>query len=607
MIKLFFTTAIASILSLGCSPLKQIEAQEPIFFTQVDVFDGEKKIESTNVLITKGKIQAMGKDIKAPENAATVDGTGKTLMPGMIDSHTHCWTEADLVQAAIFGVTTELDMMGSPSVGIMLRGQQKDGEANDRADYFSAGSAVTVKDGHGTQFGLTVPTLDRVEDTDQFVNERVREGSDYIKLIHEDGSAYGFSRPTLSKEMFAAAVKAAHRNEKLAVAHVSTQSGAKMAFESGIDGLVHLFADEEMTPDLLSIAQAKSVFVAPTASIISNTVGENRSQALSNDKNLLPLLTDENLYAIAQTYPEMPNAKGTWAKFKNNISKLNKAGIPILAGTDSPNPGTTHGLSMHMELRLLVEAGLTNQQALAAATSVPAKHFSLTDRGRISRGLRADLILVEGDPTEDVKNVARIVGVWKGGHAIDRQSRIDSVAAKKEAKANPTAVIGNLMISDFDGSGKKISASFGAGWSQSTDSLMGGNSTAKMELVDGGANNSKSSMKVTGKTRAQQPAFAGAMFAPGGAMMQPGDISAHQGISFWAKGSGEEFQIMFFFQKRGMFPSTKTFKAEKEWKKYEFNIADFDKCDGTDVLGIWFGNSTPGEFEFQIDQVELIK
>jgi imidazolonepropionase-like amidohydrolase len=89
--------------------------------------------------------------------------------------------------------------------------------------------------------------------------------------------------------------------------------------------------------------------------------------------------------------------------------------VPVLAGTDSPAPGATYGASLHGEMELLVRAGLTPTQALMAATSAPARAFGLDDRGRIAPGLRADLLLVEGDPTADNLHTRRIVKIWKRG------------------------------------------------------------------------------------------------------------------------------------------------------------------------------------------------
>jgi hypothetical protein len=107
---------------------------------------------------------------------------------------------------------------------------------------------------------------------------------------------------------------------------------------------------------------------------------------------------------------------------RENVAALHAAGVPILAGTDAPNPGLVHGASLHRELEHLVEAGLSPQDALAAATSVPARVLGLTDRGVIDVGARADLILVSGDPTSDIAASASIVDVWLGGRRVDEDA-----------------------------------------------------------------------------------------------------------------------------------------------------------------------------------------
>ena len=103
------------------------------------------------------------------------------------------------------------------------------------------------------------------------------------------------------------------------------------------------------------------------------------------------------------------------------VRVLRAAGVVILAGTDAPNPGTAQGASLHGELELLVEAGLTPAEALRAATSAPAGVFGLKDRGRLAPGLRADLVLVDGDPSQDIRATRAIVGIWKAGLAVERR------------------------------------------------------------------------------------------------------------------------------------------------------------------------------------------
>ena len=117
---------------------------------------------------------------------------------------------------------------------------------------------------------------------------------------------------------------------------------------------------------------------------------------------------------------------------------MKKAHVPILAGTDADNPTTSHGASIHRELELLVHSGLTPQEALAAATSVPASAFHLEDRGVIAPGKRADLLLVKGDPTRDIRATRDIVSVWKLGVENDRAAFRSSV---EKAKTQPAVAV----------------------------------------------------------------------------------------------------------------------------------------------------------------------
>jgi len=161
-----------------------------------------------------------------------------------------------------------------------------------------------------------------------------------------------------------------------------------------------------------------------------------------------------------------------------------------------------HGVSIHRELELLVQAGLSSKAALAAATSVPADHFGLEDRGRIAPGLRADLLLVEGDPTEDITATRKIVGVWKEGVKINREayrSRVTRQKAEDERLRNapPPKGFESGLVSDFESG--KVEAAFGFGWQISTDSFIGGKSKATMKIIEDGADGSSRSLLITGE------------------------------------------------------------------------------------------------------------
>jgi hypothetical protein len=276
---------------------------------------------------------------------------------------------------------------------------------------------------------------------------------------------------------------------------------------------------------------------------------------------------------------------------------LNDAKVPILAGTDAPNPGTTHGLSVHRELELLVRAGLSPEAALAAATSVPARVYSLKDRGRIAPGLRADLVLVTGDPTRDITATRDIVAIWKRGVRVDRpKAPAETITA---AAATTTG-----LVSDFESA--EARAEFGSGWQISTDSMIGGKSSASMRIIAGGANQTHGALEVTGTIAEGAPVpWAGAMFFPGTPPMAPANLSKFKELVFWARGDGGEHQVMLFASRLGNIPATQPFKAGPDWHEFVMPLSSFSGLDGSDLRGVLFSASKPGPFRFTIDDVRF--
>jgi hypothetical protein len=254
-------------------------------------------------------------------------------------------------------------------------------------------------------------------------------------------------------------------------------------------------------------------------------------------------------------------------------------------------------VSLHRELELLAEAGLAPLNALAAATSVPARVFSLGDRGRIAPGLRADLLLVEGDPTTDITATRSIVAIWKGGRRVER------MPATVPAAAPPAAGAG--AVSTFESGAP--AAEFGAGWQISTDNMMGGTSTAAMRVIDGGARGSARSLEVTGSiVPGAAYTWAGAMFFPAPAPMNPADLSRFKEIVFWARGDGGEYQLMVFAARLGNIPAVRPFAAGAEWQEHVIPLASFSNIDGSDIRGVLFSaGSRPGSFRFQIDEIRF--
>lgn len=578
------------------------DAANALFFDDVRVFDGMRMRERADVLIRDGRIAAIGANLKMPAGAERIDGAGKTLLPGLIDAHTHNWGDAQR-DALRFGVTTELEMMGDRTRLSALKNRRASTAPTDEADLWSAGAAVTAPKGHGTQYGMGVPTLAPGEDAAAFVKARAAEGSDYIKIILEDFSAHSETMrlPTVTEAQTRDAIAAAHADGKRAVVHVSRLRDAQFALESGADGLVHMFV-EPGDAAFVQTAKRRKAFVVPTLSVIGTMARAEEGRKLAEDARLSPWLTRAQTDALKANYGNAASRPEVLADAIRNVRALHEAGVEILAGTDAGNPGTAHGVSMHGELELLVRAGLTPTQALAAATAVPARRFALDDRGRIAPGLRADVLLVEGDPSQEIHATRAIVGVWKNGHAVARP-RQDTQAEAPRGEALPASA---WLVDDFEGAAVAganglLPAKFGSGWAPTTDQMAGGASIGKIDRANG-------ALAVSGeiKTGFAFP-WSGAMYFPANAPMQPVDLSGRKELVFKARGDGRSYSVMLFSgaQMQSM-PSMKPFVAGPEWKEVRLPLANFSGADLVRVRGFAFTAGQPiGAFAFEIDDVEV--
>jgi imidazolonepropionase-like amidohydrolase len=391
-----------------------------LLFRGARVFDGEAARDSRDVLVAGSTIAEVDGRIEAPSGAQVVEAGGKTLLPGLIDAHTHTKPPA-LEMALSFGVTTELDMFSDPA---WMTGQRREAQIrNDMADVRSAMIGASLGGGHpsalvGPYFDRQYPVLESPGHAPAFVAERVAE---WIKLVIEDGTALGIPSPTLTDDMVRAVIEAAHQQGKMTVAHTTCVHSALGAVRAGIDGLVHAFADERASDDAIAEIAASGVFVVSTLTTMASIHGEQHGTHLAADERARPLISDDWAENLCHDW-NFPSP-GSLANAVDCIQRLYAAGVDILAGTDATVvgvPGTAHGVSMHGELELLVDSGLSPAAALRAATSLVAQRFSLPDRGRIAPGLQADLLLVNGDPTTDIRDSLSIEGVWRRGEQAPR-------------------------------------------------------------------------------------------------------------------------------------------------------------------------------------------
>lgn len=400
--------ALLVAMSTGASELCD---QPEMAITNVRLFDGETVVDDATVVTSCTTIRVVARRSEAIEllsDTFIIDGEGKTLLPGLIDTHTHTWSVPMLERPLDFGVTTVMGMGSTnPTFASTMRSEREIGAARDRADLYAAVLWVTAPGSHGTQWA-EVPTLQEPEDAAAFVAARLNDGADYIKLIYDNFKMFDADIPTLKKETMEAVVKAAHAQGVIAVVHSRDVEAWSDVVNAGVDGIVHLPVDEVPDVELIQQIKDEGIWVSGNLSL-TRPLGE----ALIDDPSIGPMLTEsekENLLNFRANH----RAGGDQVAL-DTARALHAKGVTFLPGSDAPNGGTTFGATMHRDLEEMVEIGFTPIEALKAATSDAAEAFRLSDRGRVAVGLQADLLLVKGAPDMNIKDTRNIVAVIKGG------------------------------------------------------------------------------------------------------------------------------------------------------------------------------------------------
>jgi imidazolonepropionase-like amidohydrolase len=250
------------------------------------------------------------------------------------------------------------------------------------------------------------------EDAVNFVKKRVSEGVDYIKVVAD---VPGPDQATVN-----ALVEEAHKQKKLVIAHASAFKPFAMAQEAKVDIVTHAPHDKTLDSDAVARMVSEKRISVPTL-----TMMEGVSKPLSWSAIFSLLMRPFLLWRIIKIRRSNPGGKPNYENARDSVTAMYRAGVPILAGRDANTEAGSpfqvkHGDSLHHELELLVEAGLSTVDALRAATCLPAKYFGLNDRGVVEAGKRADLVLVSGDPIKDIRETRSIQRVWCGGIEFQR-------------------------------------------------------------------------------------------------------------------------------------------------------------------------------------------
>jgi len=413
---------------------------------------GQRLLRDQTVIVREGRIAELGpaSAVRVPEGAQRIDGAGRYLAPGLADMHVHTWDAGELALFVAYGVTTVRNMFGSP-IQLMWRAQIEEGKLFGPRLY----TAGPIVDGEPPVWpGSAV--LVSAEEADALVLGQKQAGYDFLK-------AYA----RLERDPYDALVAAGKKHGLRVVGHVPDAVGIERALFAGQSTIEHLTgyvaaSQTEDSPFLgrVGLLDEQQAWDSVDPEKLDELVLATRDAGAWNCPTLVVLqkwVQGEEAERLMQR-PEMrfvaPMTRSFWSPKNNYLSKmpedvlaeiraadvhrkrlvgaLHAAGARILLGTDMGNPFVVPGVAVHEELENLVDAGLSPYEALRAATSGAAECMGAgAEWGSVAVGSSADLVLLEADPLEDVRNARRIAGVMLRG----RWHTAEELAQKLEALA----------------------------------------------------------------------------------------------------------------------------------------------------------------------------
>ena len=447
---------------------RQLQRSDRFLIRNTRIFTGDGKIiENGSVFVVEGKIAEIYEGV-APDpeqiKAEVVEGAGKTLLPGLIDAHVHLAASGGVsggggdndYQAAMqhsaaallySGVTAARSVGDGLDASLKLRKAIASG-ARLGANLFVCGPMFTAEGGHGTEFVEHLPAaiknsvkaqLVRTPKTPEEARKQVRElktaGVDGIKAILEAGWGEGMLFDRLDLLLVRAVAEEAHAQHLPLATHTGDARDVADAVEIGSASVEHGSWRDELPDRLLERMAHDGVYLDPTlavgeayalyfsgkpdglgSSLVQQVVS---AQALKNTREFVGSGKSANAARAEQFQRALDQAR-------NNLIRAWKAGVPLVMGSDSGNPMVFHGPSLHRELQLWVQAGIPIPVALQAATSNAAKLLGAGKRiGAIRKGLDADLLMVDGNPLQEIAATERISLVVLKGERIRRSTLFD--------------------------------------------------------------------------------------------------------------------------------------------------------------------------------------
>jgi len=382
--------------------------------TNAVVFDGSH-FRSGSVFVRGEAIEGFVDAV--PPGVAMVDARGHTLLPGLIDGHTHIGMTPDHLKRFVeFGVTTAADLFGPPDLIAKLRIDERSKESASRAALVGAGNLATAPKGHGTEYGVPIPTLERPEEARAFVSARGAEGSELLKIVFDTSTAdiggQPTSMPTLSLDTVRALANEGRAHGLPVVVHTGGCEDLRAVAAMKPDVIAHgcAISAGDSLPAQIAVSGA---YFNPTLAVQLRPCGLEYWIPMVEDAEIAKRLTEEERGRLGKDRNDHDAAcsEGRLRLVRESAN----AGVKLIAGPDSPNRRIPIGASLLAELDLFVRAGVSIEHVVASATSHPAAAYRLSDRGRIAKGMRADLVLVEGDVRADPRALWHTRRVWRNG------------------------------------------------------------------------------------------------------------------------------------------------------------------------------------------------
>ena len=369
------------------------------------VGDGSAPIENAAFIVEGARFTQAGPagQLRVPAGATRVTLAGKTVMPAIIDTHTHMGETREAVvalleQKAAFGVSVVLSLGSDPGdFAFMLR----DERLPNAARLLTAGRGITMPEPGRSEVPYWVSTEAEAR---KAVQELAARKVDFIKIWVDDRNG---KYKKLTPELYGAVIDEAHTLKQRVTVHVYYLDDAKGLLKAGVDAFAHGVRDKDVDDELMALIKARPDFV-----LVPNLPDRGVATDMSWLADSVAPDTLKKLQAAATDRPAAQQSFGIQAR---SLAKLNAAGVKIALGTDG-------GIawSHHLEMEDMVASGMTAHQVIVAATRNGAEFLRLPDHGTIAAGKSADFIVLDANPLDDIRNTRRISDVYIRGTKLDR-------------------------------------------------------------------------------------------------------------------------------------------------------------------------------------------